>query len=321
MRKLLILSLFAAVAGFAQNPATAVFPGAVATDTALGVACNSSDRGTLTAGLDNQATTLTLSVSDGTKFCYPSYVTIDAEVVKVCSVAGNTVTLCSGGRAVHGNIAAHSSGATIAGYNDQNYVNQLAAELKAVESGLGVNYSNIRLVTDSVPWASLSGAPSTFAPSPHTHPLADLSTVGDYSSKITSGSYSISVTGNAGTVGTYTAAKVPNAYTHDASWTWIDNYIALPTGTSYIQWGVFTPQAAAATVTSVVCWSSTNAAVIQLRNSNGSDFITSNLTCNGTATTTLTANAAIALGQYVGMYEVSGTATWISVGIKFTTSY
>jgi hypothetical protein len=321
MWKTIGLILLGGAASLAQNPATAAFPAAVATDITMGVACNGSDRGTLTSGIDSQATTLTLQVSDGTKFCYPSYVTVESEVVKVCSVAGNTVTLCSGGRAVHGTIAAHSSGATIVGLNDQNYVNQLAAEVKALESGLGANYSNVRLVANAVPWASLSGVPSTFVPSPHTHPVADLSTVGDYSAKITSGSYSISVTGNAGTVGTYTAAKVPNAYTHDASWTWIDNYVALPTGTGFIQWGVFTPQAAAATITSVVCWSSTNAAVLQLRNSNGSDFITSNLTCNGTATTGVTANAAIALGQYVGMYEVSGTATWISVAIKYTTSY
>jgi hypothetical protein len=54
---------------------------------------------------------------------------------------------------------------------------------------------------DAVPWTGVSGKPGTFNPSAHTHPITDLSTVGDYSSKITSGTYSINVTGSAGSAG------------------------------------------------------------------------------------------------------------------------
>ena len=52
----------------------------------------------------------------------------------------------------------------------------------------------------TVPWARLSNVPTSFVPSIHSHAIGDLSTVGDWSSKITSGTYSISVTGSAGAV-------------------------------------------------------------------------------------------------------------------------
>jgi hypothetical protein len=380
------LLIFILLAGMCFGQNTAKFPAATATFQDLAVATDVPNRSVLSAGIDNA--TLTVPVTDGTKFAQYNIITFadNAEQAMVCSISANTLTLCS--RGFGGTTAAsHGIGIGVLGNVTAWHHNQLAAEVKAIETALGVNLANVAsnvtwstlsghptalsafsndvgfysgsytdpswltitkskvglgsvedtalstwsgtsnittigtLSAGTVPWARLSNVPTTFTPAVHTHSISDLSTVGDYSSKITSGTYSIGITGNAGTVGTYAANKIPNAYTHDASWTWIDNYLALPTGTSYIQWGVFTPQAAAATVTSVVCWSSTNAAVIQLRNSNGSDFITSNLTCNGTATTTLTANAALSLGQYVGMYEVSGTATWISVAIKYTTSY
>lgn len=77
------------------------------------------------------------------------------------------------------------------------------------------------LIAGTVPWARLSNIPTTFAPSAHTHPLADMSTVGDWSSKITSGTYSINITGTAApsnapviqvSTATYTVTAVPNTY-------------------------------------------------------------------------------------------------------------
>lgn len=137
MIRALFFFLISAACLSAQNPATAVFPSAAAVDTDLGVACNGSNRGSLTASVSSSA--LTMSVSDGTKFCYPSYATIDLETFKICSVSGNTVTVCSGQRGVHGTAAAHSSGAAISAYIDQNAMNQVAAEIKAVEKSILAN--------------------------------------------------------------------------------------------------------------------------------------------------------------------------------------
>jgi hypothetical protein len=90
-------------------------------------------------------------------------------------------------------------------------------------------------------------------------------------------------------------------------------------------YGVFTPRAAAATITSVVCYSDTTDAVLQLRRNDGGDIISGNLACNntGTAKTTpdFTGYAAVPLGYYIGMYAVSGTAKQIRVGITYTTAY
>jgi hypothetical protein len=145
---------------------------------------------------------------------------------------------------------------------------------------------------------------------------------------LTAGTISGSVSGDAGTLDTYHASNIANAYTHDASWTWQDNYIALPTGTSYIQWGVFAPRASNVTITEVACWADTSDAVLQLRNSvNSGDMISGNLTCGSAAYTntttlgkTLSSNT-ISVDQTAGMYLVSGTAKRVSVAIKFTRAY
>jgi hypothetical protein len=134
-----------AVAGFAQNPLTAAFPSAIATDTVLGVACNSA-RTQLTSALTNSTGALTFSVPvvDASKICTPSYAVINSiEVVKLCSRASNNVTICSGGRAVHGNISNHAAGAAVVIYFDENYLNQSNAEIKAIQTLLGVNGGNL----------------------------------------------------------------------------------------------------------------------------------------------------------------------------------
>jgi hypothetical protein len=115
------------------------------------------------------------------------------------------------------------------------------------------------------------------------------------------------------------ASQAANSIGHDASWAWQDNYIALPLST--VQWGVFAPRAANATITSVVCWADTGDAVIQLRRSDQSDIINGNLACNGTATANLNGYNSIPVGYYVGMWAVSGTAKSIRVGITYTTAY
>lgn len=227
-RFLLLLSVFVAVAA-AQNPATAVFPSATATDTTLGTLCNSA-HSQLTAGI--LSTDTAIPVSSGAAFCSPGYVTIDsgtgsAETIKICSITTNTLNVCSGGRAVHGTAVAHSFSANVDGFLDANYFNQSFAEIKAVETFLGAsgtnvvqtggNYTNPSWIA-SLAWGKLTSVPSTFPPSAHTHTIADLTTVGDWSSKITSGTYSISITGNAGSASSASAVAWTNV-TSKPAWT------------------------------------------------------------------------------------------------------
>jgi hypothetical protein len=139
------MSLFIAVA-WGQNPATAAFPSAVATDTTLGVACNSSASGsTLTNSISSSS--MSIPVVSGAAFCSPSYITMDggtvnAEVTKICSISSNTLNVCTSGRGVHGTAVPHNYGTLVFGYIDQNYFNQLAAEIKAIELNIGANYLN-----------------------------------------------------------------------------------------------------------------------------------------------------------------------------------
>ncbi len=146
-RVLTFLTLIVALAAIAaaQNPATAVFPGAVATDDTLGVVCNSPHT-TLASAVS--PTGLSFNVTNGGVLCAPGFLTLDtgtpkSEVVKICSVSGNTVTVCSGGRHFHGTATGHAVGAIVDGLLDERYINQLSAEVKAIEGSLGANLSNV----------------------------------------------------------------------------------------------------------------------------------------------------------------------------------
>lgn len=130
--------------GFAQNPISSTFPTSIST---MPIVCNGA-RGVLTQALNNSPTSLTITVNDGSPFCYPSFVTIDREVVKICSKSGNVLTACSGGRAVHsaqtgGGIANHAIGASVVGYIDENYNNQAMAEIAALETFIGAGGANV----------------------------------------------------------------------------------------------------------------------------------------------------------------------------------
>ena len=127
----------------AQNPNTAKYPAQLATDQDLLVARDNSTS-TLTAGINS--TTLSIPVADGSKFTAYELVTIDSELILICSVSGNTLTVCSGGRGFGGTTAAaHDSGAAVDGFINAWHHNQLAAELKAVQSSLGANLGNVAL--------------------------------------------------------------------------------------------------------------------------------------------------------------------------------
>lgn len=132
MKKLLLL-LFA-ISLLAQNPQTAVFPGAVADDEDLLVHSNSAQT---TLNGDINDSTLTIVLTSAANFTFPGVITIGTERIKVCSKATNTLTVCTGGRGFEGtSAAAHSSGVTVYGYMTAMQNNQLAAEVKAIEAKL-----------------------------------------------------------------------------------------------------------------------------------------------------------------------------------------
>lgn len=152
MRKLLIIAAMALSAALAQNPNSAKFPTAVATDTDLGVASNSC-KSTLNGAVDSS--TLTITLVNASKCNTPFYLTLETtEVAKICSKSGNVLTVCAGGRGYHGVAASHANGSAANGYIDQDYLNQALAEIKAVENGLGANFANTALLNRNMLFTS-----------------------------------------------------------------------------------------------------------------------------------------------------------------------
>lgn len=134
-RSALILVGLCGVA-FAQNPNSAVFPGAVATDQNLLVANNNATT-TLTAAINATTTTVPLAASIGN---LPAAITIDSEILDCTSAAGLNYT-CS--RAFNGSTAAsHAFRAIVRGNFIAFHLNQADAEIKAIEGALGINLAN-----------------------------------------------------------------------------------------------------------------------------------------------------------------------------------
>jgi hypothetical protein len=432
----------------AQNPATAKFPTAVVADQDTGVLCNSA-HSQISAPVG--PADMAVQVSSAASFCAPSFVTLEggtstSEVVKICSITSNTLNVCTSGRAIHGTAQSHSLGGSADIFIDSNGPNQLAAEVKAIETALGASLANV-----ATSWGNISGKPSTFPPAAPTSSvlgglfsftapahqfLTSISTTGQpaaaqpafsdisgsptatqiggagtltngtsgnaatatalaatptqcntnlYATGVTAAgtancsqvtyaqvggtvpTWNQSTTGNAATatsvawtgvtgrptavsaftndsgyqtssgtvanatnasnastVGGYAPSKILNAVASlDASWTWQDNYVALPVGV--VQWGVFGARSTAATITSVQCFSDVASVQIQLRNSDGSDFVNGNATCNGTLYGTSNLNnghQVIPAGGYVGMWLTNSVgATRVNVIITYTTAY
>ena len=155
MKRLILLLLyipFGAVQLRAQNPNAAKFPTAVVTDADIGVAKNRA-RALLTGGINDAD--LTINVDNGAAFASPSWGSIDQEFIKICSIAGNVITVCAGGRGAFAARPQRTSGATIIGPLLDQHVNQLAAEVKAIETALGTSFSGANAVKGA---ANLTGA-------------------------------------------------------------------------------------------------------------------------------------------------------------------
>lgn len=116
------------------NPNTAVFPGAVATDSDLFVANNVAVTA-LTS--DMTSGDVTINVVSTSLFQVPCIITIDNEYIAVSSKTANTFTVATAGRGFNGSTAAlHLSAAVVTNFVNSYYFNQLAAEVKAIETNL-----------------------------------------------------------------------------------------------------------------------------------------------------------------------------------------
>ncbi len=139
MRRLLLLFALALPA-LAQNPETAAFPSAVTSDSEL-LCWGNNGQTTLNGSIND--TTLTVVVDDAANLCAPGMVTIGSEIMSVCSIATNTLTICSGGRGFDGSTAAsHTDGATVSSYVSAYWLNQIAAEIKAIQTKLTANLAS-----------------------------------------------------------------------------------------------------------------------------------------------------------------------------------
>lgn len=122
----------------AQNPNPPVYPAAVATDANLFVATNNAQT-TLAVALTSTSTTVLLA--NPTRFISPVILTIDGELLNCPSNTGNAYT-CT--RGFNGTVAAgHTLQAVVFGNITAYPINQLASEVKSIESTLGPNLSNI----------------------------------------------------------------------------------------------------------------------------------------------------------------------------------
>jgi len=122
------------------NPNTAKFPAALAGDIDLAVATNSFST-TLTNPID--ASTLTIVVGNG-DLSVPAIIRIDSEFILIESKNSLTLTVKSDGRGFDSSSAAtHSAGAQVDVFVQAYHFNQLAAEVKAIETFFGVSGANV----------------------------------------------------------------------------------------------------------------------------------------------------------------------------------
>lgn len=119
-------------------PQTAAYPSAVVGNSQLKVAKNNR-KTTLRQAMSVSDTVIT--VADASWIEANMLLTIDSEVVSVSSVAGNNLTVT---RAFDGTTAAvHSIGRTVSAYWTAWHHNAMREEVKAIQSALGANLSNV----------------------------------------------------------------------------------------------------------------------------------------------------------------------------------
>lgn len=123
---------------------SAQFPGAIATDASLKIAEN----GVLTALRGAVTSTDTVwTVGDASRIVANMLLTCGTEIVNVTAVSGNNITVQRG---FDGTTAAsHTNNSPVFAAVDAWHHNSLAAEVKAIETALGANLSNVGGSTSS----------------------------------------------------------------------------------------------------------------------------------------------------------------------------
>ncbi len=123
------------------NPNTSIFPNAIAGDSDLPPASNSFST-SLTGTVNSSVTTLPVVTTTGCNV--PCILRIENEIVLATGKTSNTFTGCT--RGFDGSSAvSHNSGAVVSNYIFDWHFNQLASEVKAIETLLGINGSNVVL--------------------------------------------------------------------------------------------------------------------------------------------------------------------------------
>ncbi len=123
----IIIALWAITLAFAQ---TAKFPATVVTTQDLGTAKDDS-YSTLSTTVNDSI--LTVDVADGSKFAQYQIIQIGNELMQICSIATNRLTICTATRGFGGTVAAaHNSGATVRGPYVSWHINALGQEVVAI---------------------------------------------------------------------------------------------------------------------------------------------------------------------------------------------
>lgn len=161
LRKVLLALAFAAAA-FSQNPNTAIYPGGVATDNDLMVASNGASTA-LTAPATAGDTSISVGATAG--FLVPTTITFgdNNEIAKCLTKTSSSFTGCTRGfdSAAGGRTAtAHASGVVVRGNAVAYYINQHAAEIKALEANVPAN--PLTTLGDT-PYGGASGLPTRLA--------------------------------------------------------------------------------------------------------------------------------------------------------------
>lgn len=116
------------------NPNVAVFPAAIATDLNLPPGTDLYQT-SLTNGITNVQTTIPVAVVPAN---FPCVITIDNEEILVNSTVGLNLQVTT--RGFNGTAAAsHLLGAIVSGNVVSWHINQLSAEIKAIQTFLGIN--------------------------------------------------------------------------------------------------------------------------------------------------------------------------------------
>jgi hypothetical protein len=122
-KRALAIGVLACLPSLAQNPVTAVLPGAPLTDQYLLVA---SDNATSSLMAAITSTTQVIPVSTVLNFVPFMVVTIDSEIMQICSVGSFSLTVCSNGRGFSGTLPAnHGYEAAVNGNLVSYHVNVL----------------------------------------------------------------------------------------------------------------------------------------------------------------------------------------------------